>query len=267
MDFETLRVETDGALGFLTLNRPEKLNALSVQVLKEIAAAARWFDDRPEIRVVVVRGEGRAFTAGADLNDSARSVETMHEMSWVERRDIGYTGSRMANALEGMRALTIAQLHGYCVGGGCVIAVACDFRIAAEGTVFSIPEVDLGIPLSWGGIPRLVRDIGPLKTKELVITCRRFDAAEASSLGLINEVVPADMLESRVRELARELASKPSVPALQTKAQVNACANALAITAFADGDLLVGARNDPDSQAAAMDYAQRVFGKNRGATD
>lgn len=264
MDFETLRVESDDAIGYLTLNRPDKLNALSVRVLRELAEAARWFDDRPEVRVVIVRGEGRAFTAGADLNDSARSLETLHELTWVERREIGYAGSKMGEALETMRALTIAQLHGYCIGGGCVIATACDFRVAAEGTVFSIPEVDLGIPLSWGGIPRLVRDIGALKTKELVITCRRFGAAEALALGLINEVVPAARLGGRVAELAKGLAAKPAVPALQTKAQVNAIANALAVTSFADGDLLVGARNDPDSQAAAMAYAQRVLGKNSG---
>ena len=165
----------------------------------------------------------------------------------------------MAKALENMRALTVIQLHGFCIGGGVVIATACDFRVAAEGTVFSIPEIDLGIPLTWGGIPRLVRDIGALKTKELVITCRRFDAAEAARLGLINEVVPAADLAARVNALAAELAGKPSVPALQTKAQVNAVANALAVTAFADGDLLIGARNDPESQAAALDYAQRVF--------
>ena len=267
MEFETLKLDTNGAIGSLTLSRPGKLNALSVQVLQEIERAAHWFDARPEIRVVIVRGDGRAFTAGADLGDSARSLERMKEMTWVERREIGYTGSRMASALEGMRALTIAQLHGYCIGGGCVIATACDFRIAADDTVFSIPEVDLGIPLSWGGIPRLVREIGPLKTKELVITCRRFDAVEAAALGLINETVPAAQLEARVTALAQELAAKPSVPALQTKAQVNAYANALAVTAFADGDLLVGARSDPDSQAAAMEYAQRVFGKNRGHAD
>lgn len=267
MNFDTLRVDTDGAVGMLSLNRPEKLNALSLQVLREITQAAQWFDARPEVRVVIVRGEGRAFTAGADLNDSARSLAAMSEVSWVERREIGYAGSRMGTALENMRALTIAQLHGYCIGGGCVIATACDFRIAAEGTVFSIPEVDLGIPLSWGGIPRLVRDIGPVKTKELVITCRRFDAEEAARLGLINEVVPAGALDDRVKALAAFLASKPSVPALQTKAQVNAVANALAVTAFADGDLLVGVRTDPDSQAAAMAYAEKVFGKNRGATD
>lgn len=259
MKFEQIEMDTTPPIGRITLNRPEKLNALSALLMRELTDAARAFDERPEIRVVVISGSGRAFTAGADLNDSARAASG--NSTWTERREAGYLGSHMAQALENMRALTVIQLHGFCIGGGVVIATACDFRIAAEGTIFSIPEVDLGIPLTWGGIPRLVRDIGAIKTKELVITCRRFDAAEAARLGLINEVVPAADLAARVNALAAELANKPSVPALQTKAQVNAVANALAVTAFADGDLLIGARNDPESQEAALAYAQRVFPK------
>ena len=148
--FETLRIEHEGRIGRITLNRPEKLNPLSTLCLEELALAAEWFDGQDAIRVVVVTGAGRAFTAGADL-----SAFTAGDSSIA--RSGADAGRLMAEAIEGMQAVTIAAIHGHCVGGGVVLAGACDFRVAAESTRFSIPEVDLGIPLAWGGIPRLVR--------------------------------------------------------------------------------------------------------------
>jgi enoyl-CoA hydratase/carnithine racemase len=116
-----------------------------------------------------------------------------------------------------MRATTIAQVHGYAIGGALLLMMACDLRVVAEGTVFSIPEVDIGIPLAWGGIPRLVREIGPALTKELVMTCRRFTPEEAKGAGLVNRVVPEAALAEEVEKLAAELAGKPSVPVIITK--------------------------------------------------
>ena len=168
MDFETIRVCVDGGVGHLTLSRPDRLNAIGVGMMREIAEAARWFDGQPEVRVVVVSGEGRAFCAGADLKDPPVAAAAPREdRTWAERREVGQLGLRMADAVEQMRAVTIAQIHGYAVGGGLVLMCACDLRVAAENAVLSIPEVDLGIPLAWGGIPRLVREIGPALTKEL----------------------------------------------------------------------------------------------------
>src|SRR4030095_2456148 len=106
--------------------------------------------------------------------------------SWAERREVGQLGLRMSDALEQMRAVTIAQRTGARGGGGVVLVAAVDLRVVAEGTVLSIPEIDLGIPLAWGGIPRLVREIGPALTKELVITCRPFTSQEAKAIGFIN---------------------------------------------------------------------------------
>jgi enoyl-CoA hydratase/carnithine racemase len=177
--FETLRAEVDGPIGRLTLDRPKKLNPLSTQALTEIAEAAHWFDTQPSVKAVIVSGAGRAFSAGADLASFVGPQQ-------VSTRDAADIGRQMAEALEAMRALSVAAIRGWCVGGGLVLAAACDLRIAAEGARFSIPEVDLGIPLAWGGIPRLVREIGPALTKELVLTCRPFDAAEARAAGFLN---------------------------------------------------------------------------------
>jgi enoyl-CoA hydratase/carnithine racemase len=186
--FDTIRATVDGARGELLLDRPDKLNPLSSHTLHEIELAARWFDEHHDLKVVVVAGAGRAFSAGADLSAFSTAAP-------MEDRQLGW---RMARAMDEMRAVTVARVHGWCVGGGLVVAAGCDLRVAADTARFSIPEVDLGIPLAWGGIPRLVREIGPALTKELVMTCRPFDAAEAKAVGFVNRVVPEASLDAAV---------------------------------------------------------------------
>ena len=263
-DFETIKVEVDGLLGRLTLNRPERLNAIGATMLQELAEAARWFDTHRELRVVILSGAGRAFSAGADLKDSP-VVPALPRSghSWLYRREAGQYGLRAADALEQMRAVTIAQVHGHAVGGGLVLVAACDLRVAAEDAVLFIPEVELGLPLAWAGIPRLVREIGPALTKELVMTCRRFTAQEAKAAGFLNRVVPAARLQSEVEQLAQELIAKPSMPVAITKEHVNAVARVMGagMTGFADGDVLLGAVVDEESRAAAKAYMAKAFGK------
>jgi len=247
--FETLRTEIDGNLGRLTLDRPKKLNPLSTTTLTELAAAARWFDEQPDVKVVIVGGAGRAFSAGADLGSFTGPQD-------VSMRDAADRGREMAEALENMRALTIASIRGWCVGGGLVLAAACDLRVAAEDARFSIPEVDLGIPLAWGGIPRLVREIGPALTKELVLTCRPFEATEAKTAGFLNRLVPAEELDDSVLELARSLASKASHALFSTKRHVNAVTDQMVGTmrSWSDADGLVTALNDAECANARRDY-------------
>jgi enoyl-CoA hydratase/carnithine racemase len=266
MEFETIVVKAEGPLGRLTLNRPERLNALGATLMRELTAAAGWFDGQPEVRVVIVSGAGRAFSAGADLKDSLLARASAESGSaWVDRREAGQLGLRMADAIEQMRAVTIAQVHGYAVGGGVVLVAACDLRVAAEDAVFFIPEVDLGIPLAWGGIPRLVREIGPALTRELVMTCRRFSPEEARGAGFVNRVVPPERLSAEVEELAAELCAKPPVPVIITKEHVNAVTRAMGAgsTAFADGDVLLSAAFDPESREAGLAYRERTIGRRK----
>ncbi len=253
--FTTLRVEidpsSDGRIGRLTLDQPAKLNPLGSNALREIASAAEWFDTTAA-SVVIVTGEGRAFSSGFDLREFANPDGP----PGTSQRDSADLGRRMAEGLDRMAALTIAAIKGPCVGGGVVLAGACDLRVAADDTVFSIPEVDLGIPLAWGGIPRLVREIGPAMTRELVLTCRPFDADEARSLGFVNRVVPRADLESAVDELAAQMAAKAPNVVRTTKRQVIEALDAVSSTAgsWADADLLGAALRDPDARAAARAY-------------
>lgn len=253
MNFSEIEVAVDGARAAITLNRPDKLNPLSTTTLTELADAARQLDTRPAVKVVVISGRGRAFSAGADL--ASFTAE-----GGPPPREAADAGRRMADAIEAMRAVTVARIHGHCVGGGVVLAAACDLRIAAQDTRFSIPEVDLGIPLAWGGIPRLVREIGPARTKELVMTCRPFGAAEALTAGFLNSVVPAAELDTAVDELVGVLVDKSALTLTATKRHTNAVTEGMVGTARAwnDADSLVTALGDSESRAAAEAYLTRL---------
>ncbi|MDW3214360.1 MAG: enoyl-CoA hydratase/isomerase family protein [Ilumatobacteraceae bacterium] len=242
----------DDPVATMMLNRPERLNALSAETLRDVVRACRWLDETEAIKAVVVRGAGRAFSAGFDLDDF-RSLD-----GDASPRDNADLGRLAAEALTDVRPLTIAAIHGHCVGGGLVLAAACDLRVAADTVRFSIPEVDLGIPLAWGGIPRLVRELGPALTKELVLTCRPFDAEEAKALRFLNRVVPEALLFDEADALATELASKPGFALRATKQHVNAVTEDLAGTRrnANDADTLVAAMADEESRAISRAYLE-----------
>ncbi|HEU5085622.1 MAG TPA: enoyl-CoA hydratase/isomerase family protein [Acidimicrobiales bacterium] len=246
--FETVEVAVTGETGTLWLTRPDKLNPLSTQTLAELEDAARWFDRHADLKVVTVGGRGRAFSAGADLGAfTGRSDRRDREQGW-----------RTARALEEMRAVSVARLHGWCVGGGLVVAAACDLRIAAASTRFSIPEIDLGIPLAWGGIPRLVREIGPALTKELVMTGRVFDAEEARAAGFLNRVVDDDRLDAEVDELVTQLVAKPKLGLLATKAHTNAVTESMVGTgrSWGDADSLEAGFHDEEGREVRRRYLE-----------
>ena len=260
-EFQTIRVTCDGRRGTLTLNRPDRLNALSNELMAEVAAAAAWFDHQGDLRVVVVRGAGRAFSAGFDL-----SVFGDDGPSPAGGRVPADTGRLMADALERTSPVLIAALHGHVVGGGLVVAAACDLRIATTDVSFSIPEVDLGIPLAWGGIPRLVREIGPALTKELVMTCRPFGAEEAMAAGFLNRIVAADALDSAIEEMAEAVASRSRVAVLATRRHVTAVTDQMVGTgrAWSDADGRAAALRDPEGRAARATYLERMQARRKG---
>jgi enoyl-CoA hydratase/carnithine racemase len=259
-EFEGLGISVDGAVGRVELRRPARLNALSRQLLIDLAASARWFDTQRHFKVVTFTGAGRAFSAGFDLDD----------LRWKDDdlpiREVADLGRVMAEAITQMRAITVAGIQGRCVGGGVVLVAACDLRIAADDAIFSIPEVELGIPLAWGGIPRLVREIGPALTKELVLTCRDFRPEEAAATGFLNRVVPFAELHTAVADMARLLAERSSLTLTATKAHVNAVAEEMGSTANGrrDGDVLASAWHDPESRAVGEAYLTSLAARRSG---
>ena len=256
-DFETIEASVAGPRGELVLDRPDKLNPLSSQTLREIEAAARWFDTHDQLKVVVVSGRGASFSAGADLGSFGGAPTDR------DPRDDADNGWRMARAMDELRAVAIAKIRGWCIGGGVVLASVCDLRVAAVSARFSIPEVELGIPLTWGAIPRLVREIGPAMTKELVMTCREFGPDEAKSIGFLNRVVPDDDLDEAVEGLVENLLRMPKLALLATKANTNAVTEAMvgAGRSWADADGLLAGLRDPECRESGRRYLERVRSK------
>ena len=250
--YTTLSLEREGAIGRLWLNRPERRNALNPLALEEIAAASaelqRWFD----VPVVVVGGRGLSFCAGADRTDPPARLARASGASPRERRYVSQMGRRATEALEAVEAITIARLHGHVIGGGAVLALACDLRIAAQSTIFQVPEVDLGVPLSWGAAPRLAAAVGTARAKEIILMCDRFDAATAERYGLVNRVVPDDQLDAVVDDWAQRLAAKPAWALHMTKTQFRAYARATVIgdVTEGDGDMLTAASAEDPTRFA-----------------
>jgi len=215
---KTVRLERDGAIAVVTFDRPEKRNALSPRehhALQEICFELRRDF---ETRVVVLTGAGSVFSAGADL---AQPREESRPTNDLERRHRARIGDRTVAALESLDQITIAAINGACVGGGAVLALACDLRVIAAEAWISLPEVELGLPLTWGALPLLVREIGPARTIELVTTCERIDAETAHRWGLVNHVVAEGAL-ALAREIAERIVRRPAVPVAMTKSVVRA---------------------------------------------
>ncbi len=248
---DSVIVEAEGAIGTMTLNRPDALNAFNRELMEDIIAATRWFNDRPEVKVVVVRGSGSSFCAGFDLQyfSSLASPEAV--------RDVVALGRPLADAVARMRATTIASVHGHCVGGGVVLAAACDFRYASADALFHLPETALGIPLAWGGIPWLVREMGPLRAAEFVLLCERLSAQRVESLGLLNAVLGSkDQLDEHVSRIADTLAQRSRLVLETTKQQIHAAREELAANhySFCDAHILHSAFTDEESSECRSSY-------------
>jgi enoyl-CoA hydratase len=199
----------------LTLNRPEALNALSLEMLDELDGLLDAIEPQPEVRAVVVTGAGdRAFTAGADIG-------LMREATPLQAREYAKRGHAVLGRIEAFPKPVIAAVNGYALGGGCELALACDIRLASETARFGLPEVNLGIFPGWGGTQRLARATSPGFAKEMIFTGRQVDAQEARAAGLVNHVHPPGELMDRAMELAETIAAKPPWAIAVAKEVVN----------------------------------------------
>jgi enoyl-CoA hydratase len=209
-----VRVEREGGVSVLTIDRQEKLNALDGQVVEEIGQALLELEaDAP--RAIVVTGAGeRSFIAGAD-------IKAMSVMGPLEAKRFSEIGHAAMALLDRSPVPTIAAVNGFALGGGCEVAIACDVRIAAENALFGFPEVSLGILPGMGGTQRLPRLIGPALAKELIFTGRRISAEEALDVGLVNRIVPQGGALDAARELAAEISANGPVAVRHAKAAAN----------------------------------------------
>ena len=205
--------KVEGSVGIATLNRPEALNALNTQLLNELADALEAWDRGTEVRCMIVTGSERAFAAGADIREMAPKG-----FSDMARENLfGNQFDRIAR----IRKPIIAAVAGHALGGGCELAMACDFIIAAETAKFGQPEITLGVMPGLGGSQRLARAVGKAKAMDLCLTGRPMDAAEAEASGLVARIVPADLLMTEALKAAGKIAAQSSPAAQMVKDVVN----------------------------------------------
>ena len=211
MAFVTL--EKQGHVGVVTMNRPEALNALNDQVLRDLDAVLTQAEADAELYVLVVTGAGRSFVAGADIGQ-------MSGFSAVEGKAFGVYGNQVFAKLENLSKPTIAAVNGFALGGGCELAMACDIRLASEKAKFGQPETGLGITTGFGGTQRLPRIVGASRAMELILTAKTISAAQAREIGLVSEVYPPEELMDRALELANAIAANAQVAVRQSKAAI-----------------------------------------------
>ncbi|MBE0553879.1 MAG: enoyl-CoA hydratase [Rhodobacteraceae bacterium] len=213
MAYETLIVEIEDYTCLVRLNRPEAMNALNQKLMREMAAALTAADKNEKVRCIVVTGSEKAFAAGAD-------VKEMAEKSYADVLFDDLFGAE-AEAIARVRKPVIAAVSGYCLGGGCELAMMCDFIIAADNAKFGQPEINLGIVAGMGGTQRLTRAIGKSKAMDMNLSGRFMDAAEAERSGLVSRVVPVASLREEALKTAAKIAEKSQLTVMAVKESVN----------------------------------------------
>ncbi|MFY8126230.1 MAG: enoyl-CoA hydratase [Hydrogenophaga sp.] len=210
---ETILVRTEGRVGIVTLNRPKALNALNGQLMDELGSALQAFDANPEIGCMVITGSEKAFAAGADIGDMAQlTFADVYGQDYITRN---------WETIRGVRKPVIAAVSGFALGGGCELAMMCDFIIAADNAKFGQPEIKLGIIPGAGGTQRLPRAVGKAKAMDLVLTGRMMDAQEAERAGLVSRVVPLDKLMDEALGAALTIAALGLPSVMAAKEAVN----------------------------------------------
>lgn len=235
MQFKYVEIERKDRIAKVSFNSKSGVNALSMDLMEELIHAARCFEDDINTNAIVLTGSSTGFTGGIDLKDP-KLLQAMSADLGQRRKLLSY-GPKMCAAWESVEPITIAAIEGHCVGGGVALAVSCDFRIAAESGFFRIPELNLGMNMSWQSLPRLTHLVGPARAKQMVILAERVDAKTALQWGLVQEIAPDGNALEVSMEMAEKIGKMPPLPIRMTKESINAITNALDKTStFMDTD-------------------------------
>jgi enoyl-CoA hydratase/carnithine racemase len=236
-----IMLERKGRIAVIRFDRGDGKNALSRQLIRDLAAVAHSFDDDVETSAIVLTGTTQVFTLGFDLNEASPE-----NLSLAERRQRQTLGARLCRAWEALEPMTFCAIEGWCVGGGVAFAASLDLRIAGEGARFYVPEIERGMNMSWQSVPRLVALMGPARTKRLTVMAERIDAARASDWGLVDEVAPTGGAFDAAMAMAERVASLPPVQVRMCKEGVNLASAALhhAVSAMDRDQYLLAAQSE-----------------------
>lgn len=251
MAYNTIIFTIDGPVATLSFNRPEKMNALNPEMVAELSRALDEVRDHPAIRVLLLTGQGRAFIAGADIH-------VFLELDPLSARRFAARSQTILDKLADLPIPVIACVHGFALGGGCELALACDFICAAEKSRFGQPEINLGFNPCWGGTQRLARLLGPSLAKELCLTGRLIDAEEARALGLVARVFPEADFGEECRKMARDLAAKGRVALEAVKRVIDRGVEVDLKTGLAlEADAFAQCFASPDAQEGAAAFLEK----------
>ena len=256
-----LNVSADDTVVHLQLDRPERLNALNDELRLAIVAVLRELEERPDLRVVVLTGAGRSFSAGADLTSTAYPPL---DPDWSTARHRTSTWQRLLDQFESIPQVTVGRLHGNVVGGAGLLAAACDIRVAAESTVLSIPELLIGIPLTWAGLPRLAREVGLPLARDWVMTGRRVASDELLRSGFAQRVVADDLLDAAVQECVDQLLSAGPAALAMTRSLSSSLSrhHPGMASGWGDADHMRWSMTEDEYRRVAGAYVKRRLGKS-----
>jgi enoyl-CoA hydratase/carnithine racemase len=259
----SVTLSVNDKIATLTLNRPEKRNALSQAMLAELERLADSLRNAGDVRAVVLRGEGTDFSVGADIGEMAGRLASPAPLA--EARRAAQLGARVMRAVQGIDQPTICVLKGVATGGATCIATACDFRIAADGARAGYGEVKIGINLMWNALGPLIELVGPARAKRMVMTGALFDAEMLERWGLIDEIVPAGSEDARALALAADYATLPPLAVQMIKRSINAVSGALhAAVLHADADQWLLATQGADFAEALAAFREKRPGNFTG---
>ena len=253
--YKHLIVERSGKIAIITFSRPDKANALNYDLVAEIEQAALSFRDDIESRVVIFTGKGMNFCSGADLTDPGEG----YTGPLIRRRRRRRIGERTIQAIMEMDQVTITAWNGAAAGGGGCLALATDFRVAADDCLLFFPEVDLGLSMMWRASPMIVSLVGPARAKRLMIGGERIDGETLMKWGAVDYLVPRDQLMEKAREMADFYAGKPHIAAQMIKRSVNAYSTALdRAVMHMDVDQFLLAQSSDDHGSAGKAYREKT---------
>lgn len=259
-----IQVIYDNAVVRLVLDRPKQLNALNDSIRKVIAATLNELMERPDIRLLVLSGNGKSFCSGADLKTTSYPKV---EGDWSTRRNRTATWQRVLEQLDRIPQVTVASMQGNVIGGGALIATACDFRVIAQDVVFRIPELALGIPNVWNGTPLLAREVGLPTARDWVMTTRKVRADELKQSGWAQRVAVTDELKATTQVLVDELLGVPPASLAMTRSLTSALGRSASGMAlgWADADLQQWALTEEEYKETVRRYTQNVGDRTKSS--
>ena len=238
-------VEQSGRIAVVSFDRGIPANPLSYGLMRELTEVARRFETDSQTSAIILRGRSDHFSMGADLKDA--ETGTNRTLPLAERRQALMTGARMCKAWEDLQPLTISAIEGWCVGGGVALAVSTDLRVISESTGIYVPEIERGMNMSWGSVPRITNLVGPSKAKRIIVLAEKVMARRAVEWGIADEIAPDGETLDTAMEMAERAASMPPVALRMCKQDINAYANALAhVASHSDYDQYALAQTGDD---------------------